>query len=240
MGATRGVDREDRYVLLSRVLGALAFVALLAGLYAALVYAPREATMGDVQRIFYFHVASAAAAFLAFFVVFVASVAYLVRRDRQLDNVAAASAEVGVVFCTLVLVTGPLWAKPAWGTWWTWDPRLTTTLVLWLIYVAYLMLRGAIEEPARRAAIAAVFGIAGFVDVPIVFMSIRWWRTIHPVIVEGGELQLSPEMVVALVVSLIAFTLLYAYLLLQRVRLQRSEDELAELEADLSYRADLT
>lgn len=230
----------DRYTYAARLLGALAFIGLLAGLYTALVYAPPEATMGDVQRIFYFHLGSAVTAFLAFTVVFVASIAYLARRERFWDNLAAASAEIGIVFCSLVMLTGPLWAKPVWGTWWTWDPRLTTTLVLWLIYVAYLMLRGAMEEPGRRALVSAVFGIVGFVDVPIVFMSIRWWRTIHPVIVEGGALNLTPPMVLTLAVALVAFVLLYAYLLVERLRLQRSEDELERLKAELYAERGLT
>ena len=225
--------RKDGYSFWAGVLGVAALLSLLVGLYAAFVYAPTEATMGDVQRIFYFHVASAGAAFLAFFVVFVASLGYLAKRRRGWDNLGAASAEIGVVFCIIVLITGPLWAKPAWGTWWTWDPRLTTTLVLWLIYVAYLMLRATMEDPAKRALVCAVFGIVGFVDVPIVFMSIRWWRTIHPVIVEGGELNLTAEMITALVIAIFAFAILYAYLLVERLRLQRSEDEVEHLKAEL-------
>ncbi len=221
-----------KYRYWSRLLGAGAFVGLLAGLYMALVYAPPEATMGDVQRIFYFHLGSAITAFLAFGVTFVAGLLYLARRERRWDAIAAASAEIGIVFCSLVLVTGPLWAKPAWGTWWTWDPRLTTTLVLWLIYVAYLMLRSAMEDPSRRALVSAVFGTVGFVDVPIVFMSIRWWRTIHPVIVEGGELNLTPPMVLTLIVAIVAFITLYFYLLVERTRLQASEDELERLKAE--------
>lgn len=223
-----------RYARLSGILGVAAFVALVVALYAAFVYAPTEATMGDVQRIFYFHIATAFTAFLAFFVVFVASTAYLITRNHRWDGLAVAAAEIGVVFCSLVLITGPLWAKPAWGTWWTWDPRLTTTLVLWLIYVAYIMLRGVLEDPSRRASISAVFGIVGFVDVPIVFMSIRWWRTIHPTVIESDGLNLSPEMVQAMVMAMVAFLLLFAYLLLQRLRLQWSQDELDRLKARLS------
>ncbi|MHB1132525.1 MAG: cytochrome c biogenesis protein CcsA [Chloroflexota bacterium] len=225
--------KTKTYVALARWLGGLSFLGLLAGLYMAFVYAPTEATLGHSQRIFYFHLGSAVTAFLAFGVVFVASILYLVRRERRWDSLAVASAEIGIVFCSLVLLTGPLWAKPAWGTWWTWDPRLTTTMILWLIYVAYLMLRSAMEEPSRRALVSAVFGIVGFVDVPIVFMSIRWWRTIHPVIAEGGELNLTPPMVATLVVSIVAFLILFAYLLVERLRLQRTADELERLRAEL-------
>ncbi|MHB1004296.1 MAG: cytochrome c biogenesis protein CcsA [Chloroflexota bacterium] len=224
---------NNRYRVWANRLGVASFIGLLVGLYAAFVYAPTEATMGDVQRIFYFHVASASTAFLAFFVVFVASVGYLAKRTRGWDNVAVAAAEIGIVFCTLVLVTGPLWGKPAWGTWWTWDPRLTTTLVLWLIYVGYMMLRNALDDPAKRALVSAVFGIVGFIDVPIVFMSIRWWRTIHPMVLQGGDLQLAPEMTVTLVVALVAFAILFAYLMVERLRLQNSEEELERLKAEL-------
>jgi heme exporter protein C len=145
------------------------------------------------------------------------------------DIVARSSAEIGVLFTTLALVTGSLWAKPVWGSWWTWDPRLTTTLVLWLIYVSYLLLRSAIPEPDRRAAFASVVGIVGFVDVPIVFGSIRWWRTIHPVVMDTGGFDLARPMLVALLVALSAFTILYLALLSVRISLERSKDDLERL-----------
>jgi heme exporter protein C len=195
-------------------------VGLLA-LYMAFVYAPKEATMGHVQRIFYFHVGAAWTAFLAFFVVFLGGLAYLRTRDRRWDALALSSAEIGVLFTTVTLATGSIWAKPAWGAWWTWDPRLTTTTVLWLIYVSYLILRSTIDEPERRARFAAVVGIVGFVDVPIVFLSIRLWRTIHPVLVKSEGFDMAPEMVYALLAALLACTLLYAYLLLVRTSLER-------------------
>jgi heme exporter protein C len=178
--------------------------------------------MGDVQRIFYFHVPAAYVAFLAFGAVFVAGIQYLRTRNlEKWDAVAHASAEIGVVFCTIALITGSIWAKPIWGAWWTWDPRLTTTLVLWLIYVSYLMLRRAIEEPEQRARFAAVVGVVGFVDVPLVFMSIRWWRTIHPVVFKVDSIAVDGQMLVALMLGFVAFTLLYAYLLRLRVGLER-------------------
>ena len=192
-------------------LTALTCVAMLVSLYMAFLYAPREATMGDVQRIFYFHVPSAWLAFFAFFLVFVFSFAYLLRGGRRWDTLAAASAEIGVLFCTLVLVTGPIWARPVWGAWWTWDTRLTTTLVLWLIYVAYLMVRSFASDESRAARFGAVIGIAGFLDVPIVALAIQLWRTQHPgpAIFTGG---LEPRMVLALVVCIVAFTFLFLYL----------------------------
>lgn len=205
------------------LLGYVTLGGVLIALYAAFIYAPREAMMGDVQRIFYFHVPSAYVAFLAFAVVFVSGIQYLRTRDLKWDALAHASAEIGVVFCTIALITGSIWAKPIWGAWWTWDPRLTTTLVLWLIYVSYLMLRRALDEPERRARFAAVVGIVGFVDVPLVFMSIRWWRTIHPVVFKVDSIDVDGQMLVALVVALAAFTLLYAYLLRLRVGLEQLE-----------------
>jgi heme exporter protein C len=215
------------------LLGTTLAVGLVA-LYMAFVYAPREATMGDVQRIFYFHVGAAWTAFLAFFVVFLGGLAYLRTGDRRWDALALSSAEIGVVFTTITLATGSIWAKPAWGAWWTWDPRLTTTTVLWLIYVSYLILRGAIDEPDRRARLAAVVGIAGFVDVPIVFLSIRLWRTIHPVLVESRGFDMAPEMVYALIAALLACTLIYAYLLLVRTSLERRRLELEAAKRALS------
>lgn len=215
--------------------GWLSLVGILASLYAVFVYVPTEKEMGIIQRIFYFHVPSAWVAFLAFGVVFVASIGYLWKRDQRLDRLACSSAELGVVFTSLVLITGPIWGRFAWGTWWTWDPRLTTTLVLWLIYVSYLMLRSSITEPSRRARVSAVLGIVGFVDVPIVFMAIRWWRTIHPVVFEATEIRLDPAMLQTFLLSLATFTVLFVYLLLQRVWLEKSRDSLEDLRQQFEY-----
>jgi heme exporter protein C len=220
---------------LQRVLLAATLAVGLAAIYMAFVYAPKEATMGDVQRIFYFHVGAAWTAFLAFFVVFLGGVAYLRTRDRRWDALAVSSAEIGVVFTTIALAMGSIWAKPAWGAWWTWDPRLTTTTVLWLIYVSYLILRGTIDEPERRARFAAVVGIVGFVDVPIVFLSIRLWRTIHPVLVKSEGFDMAPEMVQALLAALLACTLLYACLLLARTSLERRRLEVEAAKRALGF-----
>src|SRR5262249_18058931 len=169
------------------ILWALITLALLSfGLYQAFEVAPTEQTMGDIQRIFYYHVPSAWTAFLCFFANFGASIYYLAKRCQHSDAVAVASAEVGVVFCSVVLVTGPLWAKPVWGIWWTWDARLTTTFILWLIYVSYLLLRKFSTDREQTPKLAAALAIFGFIDVPIVYMSIRWWRTQHPQPVIGG------------------------------------------------------
>ncbi|MEW6365229.1 MAG: cytochrome c biogenesis protein CcsA [Acidobacteriota bacterium] len=213
-------------------------VLMLADLYLVFIWAPTEKTMGDVQRIFYFHVPSAWVAFLAFFMVFIGSVAYLIKRDLRYDRLALASAEIGVAFCTIVLVTGPIWARPAWGIWWTWDARLTSTLVLWLIYASYLLLRGFVEEPLRKAVLAAVVGIVGFADVPIVYMSIRWWRTQHPSPVFGGGQGsgLDPEMRVAFFFSLAVFTLLFAVLVSFSARVKSSEHLLGTLRRRLAIK----
>lgn len=210
----------------------IAAMAMVAALYMALLFAPTEQTMGDVQRIFYFHVPSAWTAFGAFFLVFLFSVLYLVSRDSKWDTRAAATAEVGVLFCSLVLMTGPIWAKPVWGIWWTWDARLTLTLVLWLIYVSYLMLRQYVAEPERRARFSAVVGIIGFLDVPLVYFSIRWWRTQHPqpVIAGGEDSGLDGRMWIALLVCFAAFVLLFTVLLKKRIRLQELRDELDALQ----------
>jgi heme exporter protein C len=225
-------DAKDR---LQRVLLAATLAVGLAAVYMAFVYAPKEATMGNVQRIFYFHVGAAWTAFLAFFVVFLGGVAYLRTRDRRWDALALSSAEIGVVFTTIALAMGSIWAKPAWGAWWTWDPRLTTTTVLWLIYVSYLILRGTIDEPERRARFAAVVGIVGFVDVPIVFLSIRLWRTIHPVLVKSEGFDMAPQMVQALLAALLACTLLYAYLLVVRTSLERRRLEVEAAKQALGF-----
>ncbi len=198
--------------------GALILLALL--LPAAFLHAPEDLEQGPPQRIFYVHVPAAWIAFLAFFVVFVASIALLATGRSRYDLLASASAEVGVVFTTGVLITGPLWARPIWGVWWDWDPRLTSVLVLWLIYLSYLALRTYLPDPARRARASAVLGIVGFLDVPIIYFSVSWWRALHPshVIIARGGPRMPPEMFHALLLGLAGFTLLYLYLLAVRVR----------------------
>lgn len=205
--------------------------AMLAATYLVFIWVPNEKIMGVVQKIFYFHVSSAWIGFFAFFVVFIAGIMYLKTRDSKWDWVGSASAEIGVVFTTIVLLTGPIWGRSAWGAWWTWDPRLTTTLVLWFVYVAYLLMRSALDQEEQRARLSAVLGIVGFLDVPLVWFSIRWWQwTIHPNIIEsGGKLAISPKMQVTLMVSLLAFTSLYFYLLPQVIRLARHRSRLREI-----------
>jgi heme exporter protein C len=194
----------------------LVFILMLLSLYLAFFYAPIEKEMGIVQKIFYFHVPGAWVASLAFLVVFVVSILFLRTGDFKYDVIARASAEIGVVFCTLTLLTGPIWGKFAWGAWWDWgEPKLVTFLVLWLMYLGYLLLHRSVHEDLKRAKYAAVYGIAAFLDVPIVFLSVLWYRTVHPplVIVESGGLD--AKMKVAFFVSLFTFTLLYLVFLKQ-------------------------
>src|ERR1700681_4529274 len=186
------------------ILGVLTAVLLSYALYEALVVAPTEQTMGDVQRIFYYHVPSAWTAFTLFLINFVASILYLVRRNPAADIVALVSAEVGVVFCAVVLVTGPIWARPVWGIWWApGDIRLTSTLALWLIYVSYLMLR-RFSSSAQTQMLAAALAVFGALDVPLVYFSIWFFRTQHPQPVIGGGGSMDPRMLQVLVISWVA------------------------------------
>jgi heme exporter protein C len=217
-------------------LGAAAWTAVAVALALVLLVA-READAamgGQLQRIFYFHVPAAWVAYLAFAIVFLSSIAYLRTEERRWDLLAHSAAEIGLVFCTLVLVTGPIWARPVWGTWWQWDARLTATLVLWLTYAGYLLLRGLASDPARAGRVAAVVGIIGFVNVPIVHFSVYWWRTLHPrgptVANPTQSSGLGAPELLAFFGSLIAFTLLFAWLLALRVRLGRLGDAVDELE----------
>ncbi|MBI4454486.1 MAG: cytochrome c biogenesis protein CcsA [Acidobacteria bacterium] len=205
----------------------LLYPAMLFALYCAFILAPPEREMGEVQRIFYFHISAAWLCMLAFFILFLFSVVYLLTGNRTYDVWASSSAEIGVIFASLVLITGPLWAKPVWNTWWTWDPRLTTFLILWLIYVAYLLLRANMPESDKKYKLSAVFGILGFIDVPIVFMSIRWWRTIHPVVITSTGMNLDPDMKAAMFVALAAFTLFYVILMLLRMGQKKLDYEIS-------------
>jgi heme exporter protein C len=193
-------------------------------LFLVFLVAPREAVMGDLQRVFYFHVPSAWVGYLALLVAFAASLIYLLRREQRWDNVARSSVEIGLVFMTEAIITGSVWAKATWGVWWTWEPRLTTSAVLWVIYASYMALRQAIEGKERQARLAAVYSIIGFVSVPVNFMAIRWWRTVHPLVFESGGANLEPSMLAVLIFSVVTFTLLYFAILSLRLRLQSTED----------------
>ncbi len=204
------------------LLGLLGGLAVTASHVMIWLYAPVEATLGPIQKIFYLHLPCAWWALISFFAVFVASIAYLTTRRRFWDHVAGAAAEVGVVLALLALATGSMWARVSWNVWWTWDPRLTTTLVMWFIYAGYLLVRTLPMAPDRRAVVSAVLGIVAFVDVPLVFFSARLWRTIHPQVLTSDGGGLPPEMLTTLFVSLAAFGLVWASLTLARLHQLRT------------------
>jgi heme exporter protein C len=211
------------------ILGGLLLPAVILALYMAFIQAPRERTMGDLQRIFYFHAPSGMVGLVAFAINFFASVVYLIRKDRKWDALAVAAAENGVVFLTILLVTGPLWAKPIWMVWWSWSPRLTSSLILWLLYIAFLLIRNYVTDADRRAMMSAVFGIVAFVDAPIVWFSIRWWRDIHPspMLETGG---LSPAMRPAFYPCFAVFLLLMTYLIRRRYFLESARHDIEMIE----------
>jgi heme exporter protein C len=209
------------------ILAVLATLFVAYGFYLGLFVAPTERTMGDVQRIFYFHAPSGWTAFWLFFANLIASVVYLIWRNAKADALAVASAEVGVVFCTVVLVTGPLWARPVWGIWWTWDLRLTSTLVLWLIYVSYLVLR-RFSDSAQTPVLAAVLAIFGALDVPLVYFSIWFFRTQHPQPVIGNGGSLDPSMRPAFWTNVAAFSCYGALLCWARYRVELMHREVEE------------
>ena len=212
------------------ILAVLTGALLSYGLYEALVAAPTDRLQGDVYRIIYYHVPSAWTMFVFITVNFVASIIYLIRRNLKSDAVAVAAAEVGVVFCTVVLVTGPLWARPVWGIWWTWDVRLTSTLVLWLIYVSYLLLR-RFSSGAQTPVLAAALAIFGALDVPLVYFSIWFFRTQHPQPVVGGGGSIDPRMLHVWLLNWAAFLCFGGLVFWSRYRLEVLQQEVNETEA---------
>lgn len=191
---------------------------------------PADAAQGDVQRIMYVHVPSAWLAYLAFFVTLVAGVIYLRRGELRYDRIAVASAEIGLLLTGLTIVTGAIWGKATWGRWWDWDPRLTTTAILFFVYAGYLLLRQSIGDRHRRARVAAIFGIVGFFNVPVVHFSVLWWRSLHqpPTVIRPGDPTIDHLLLAELIASVVSFTIAYAWLLRGRVRLEEARDS-AEL-----------
>ncbi|MDA0745196.1 MAG: cytochrome c biogenesis protein CcsA [bacterium] len=228
-----------RPYLWTTILGSLALVGMLIAPYMALVYADIEIKMGLAQKIFYFHVPCAFAMYTGFFLCFVFSILYLWQREKHWDIWASSSAEVGLLFCTLVLLTGPLWAKPVWGAWWVWDAQLTLTLILWLIYVAYLMLRSYSEESLQSAKFRAVLGIIGFLDAPLIHYSTQLWRSQHPTVIRGQRMGLPPDMKIAFYVCAVTFLVLFFAILFKRVSVEKSRDELESLKAEILDRKTL-
>jgi len=212
------------------ILAVLSVAFLAYGFYQTLWVAPTEQTMGEVQRIFYYHVPSAWTSFLFFATNFVASIVYLVRRNLRADAVAVSAAEVGLVFCTVVLVTGPLWARPVWGIWWTWDWRLTSTLVMWLIYVSYLVLR-RFSSAGQTPVLAAALAVFGGLDIPLVYFSIWFFRTQHPQPVIGDQGSIDPRMLHVLLINWAAFLCFGLLVFWARYRVEVMQQEVDETEA---------
>ncbi|MFQ5529147.1 MAG: cytochrome c biogenesis protein CcsA [Gemmatimonadota bacterium] len=210
-------------------LGGAALTLMIIGSAIGLFFVAADAEQGEVQRLMYVHVPAAWTAFVAFFLVFIGSVLYLVQRDARADRFAAACAEVGVVFLALTLATGMLWGKPTWGVWWTWDARLTTTALLLAVFVGYLAIRGFADDADRRARWSAVVGILGFLQVPIVYLSVVWWRTLHQP--PSSPRSVSSEILWTWMLNFVAFLLLFSYLAARRARLARIEEELEAREA---------
>ncbi len=228
----------DRSFGLGDLLNWLSGLTIIGALYLVFLYAPTEATMGHVQRIFYFHVSSAWVGFFAFFVTLVASIAYLRGRKRRWDMVALSSVEIGITFTAMAVITGSIWAKATWNSWWPWqqEPRLILISILLLIYLSYIMLRSFLEGEERRARFAAVYGILAFASVPLTFMSVRWWQALHPVVFERQGAHLTSSMLVTFLFCLLTFTILYFTLLLQSTRLANLTDQVEGLKKRLHVR----
>lgn len=217
------------------ILDIVTVILLSVATWMVLFYAPTEATMGPVQRVFYFHVAAGWVGMLSFLAAAIAGIAYLSTKSRNWDTVSLAAVEVGVVFIFITIISGSIWARPIWNTWWTWDPRLTTATVMQLIYLAYLMLRQGIEDPDRRARFGAVYTILGFVSVPLTFFSARLLRTIHPIIIATGDpsgegtFNMTPPMLQAFMFSLLTFSFIFITLFWHRIRLGKLSDRIEQL-----------
>lgn len=237
--ALTGAHAPDRLAQWAKYLGILAALSMVAMLYFSLIYAPTERTQGHAQRLFYPHYGSAILTYVAYIVTAIASVGFLWKRREGFDQVARASAEVGVLLNTMLLVAGSIWGKTIWGTWWAWDPRLTTTLILWFVYVGYLMLRSYGGDTPQIARSAAVIGIIGCIDIPIINQSVNWWRTLHPApVVQRADPALPAEMIQAMLVAMVAFLFLYLYLLIQRLRVARLEATAGQLRQRLLFADD--
>jgi heme exporter protein C len=226
------MQAKPRMLTVLDTVTAVLFVAATAMVF---FYAPEEAVMGQVQRVFYFHVSAGWVGMLGFLVAAIAGIAYLRSGRRNWDIVGLAAVEIGMVFAFINIVTGSIWARPIWNTWWTWDPRLTTATIMELIYAAYLMLRSGIEDPDRRARFGAVYAIVGFLSVPLTFFSARLFRTIHPVVIgtnepgAQGAFDMTPAMLQTFMFSLFVFSVFFADLLWHRIRLGKLADRVEQL-----------
>lgn len=217
------------------VLNVVSVILLAASYYASLVYAPLEAVMGAVQRVFYFHVATAWVGMVGFVLAAVAGIIYLWKKDLKWDQVSLAAVEISLVFFFIAIVLGSIWARPIWGTWWTWEPRLTTAAILQMIYLAYLLLRQGIEDPEKRARFGAVYTLLGGISVPVTFISIRIFRTIHPVVIGAsnaeaqGNFSMAPVMVQVMLFCILAFSIIFVTIFWHRMRLGSLENRVEQL-----------
>lgn len=210
---------------------AVSLLVMAAATYMTMFYAPTEKIMGHVQRIFYFHMGTVLVATIAFTIVFISSIIFLVNRNRKWDIIAYSSAEIGVVFITLTIITGSIWAKPVWGTWWTWDPQLTTTFILWILYIVYLLLRSSSGSSEKRARLSAVFAIIAYIDLPLVYISARVMRGISPVVFGPGGGGIDPKMMDTLLVTFAGFLLFFLAILFERIRIENIKYKLESLKA---------
>jgi len=222
-----------------KILDIVALITLLGATAMVFFYAPIEKVMGAVQKVFYFHVAAGWVGMLSFLFAAIAGILYLVKKTKIWDLVGVAAVEIGIVFIFINIVTGSIWARPIWNTWWTWDPRLTTATIMELVYIAYLMLRQGIDDPERRARFGAVYAIIGFLSVPLTFFSIRIFRTIHPVVIAGsdpsavGTFDMTPAMFQTMMVSIIVFSILFIDLVWHRIRLGKLANHVDELKFNI-------
>jgi heme exporter protein C len=216
-------------------LNVISLILLGASYYASLMYAPLEAVMGQVQRLFYFHVATAWVGMIGFVLAAVAGIIYLWKKDLKWDAISVAAVEISLVFFFIAIVLGSIWARPIWGTWWTWEPRLTTAAILQMIYMAYLLLRQGIEEPEKRARFGAVYTLLGGISVPITFISIRIFRTIHPVVIGSGSAEaqggfnMTPLMLQTMFFSILAFSVIFVTIFWHRMRMASLENRVEQL-----------
>lgn len=232
--AVKTLDAQGgRWPLVSLILGILTAITMSVTIWMIFVYTPIDALQGDAQRIFYFHVPTAWAGMLSFGILALAGVVYLFYPDERLDWIARAAGEVGIVFLTITLFLGAIWGKPIWGAWWVWDARLTATLILWFMYVGYLMLRSYMGRTLESARGGAVIGVIGVIDLPIIYFSVNWWRGQHPIQQIGTAGALPPQAVWTILVALVAFTLLYAFMMVQAYQLQRLQALAQRLRASI-------
>jgi heme exporter protein C len=222
-----------------RILDIVTLVALLGATAMVFFYAPIERVMGAVQKVFYFNVASGWVGMLSFLFAAIAGILYLIKKTKIWDLVGVAAVEIGIIFIFITIVTGSIWARPIWNTWWTWDPRLTTATIMELVYIAYIMLRQGIDDPERRSRFGAVYAIVGFISVPLTFFSIRIFRTIHPVVIAGsdpsavGTFDMIPSMFQTMMVSIVGFSILFIDLVWHRIRLGKLANQVEELKFNI-------